>query len=142
MHASFDDIESILDLCQEAHDLSPHYQSIPSNRDKARQYLEQMILNPMMLVAYNDDGVLIGLASDEWWRDGLAVTSLFFYARKNGRALLKEYINWANRFPGYKTINLGVTFGGKAGERTAKLYERLGFERTGINFEVNVWQQQ
>lgn len=131
MHASFDDIENILDLCQEAHDLSPHYQKMPSNRDKARQCLEQMILNPMMLVAYNGDGVLIGLASPAWWHDGLVIADVFCYARKRGLPLVREYLAWAKRFPGKNETSLGVTFGGEAGERTCKLYQRLGLERSG-----------
>lgn len=136
MHACFDDIEAILDICQEAHDLSPHYRHIPSDRHKARASLAQMILNPHMLVAFNGNGVLIAVAAPSWWGDGLVISDVFFYARKGGRTLLREYLKWARAFPGNNQISIGVTFGGEAGERAEQLYRRLGFEQSGTIFKV------
>lgn len=136
MHACFDDIEPILDLLQEGHDRSPTYRHLPTNRDKARLSLQQMILNPTMLVAYHGDGVLIGLASQAWWHDGMVIADLFCYARRRGLALVRAYLAWAKEFPGENEITLGVTFGGAAGERTEKFYQRLGLERSGAIFRV------
>lgn len=137
MHASFNDIGPILDLIEEAHGRSETYQGIPFNRDRTRASLESIVPNPRCLVAFNGDGVLIATATDALWHDGMLIADLFFYARRNGLQLIREYKAWAKAFPGNNEITLGVTFGGEAGRRTENLYQRLGFEQSGTYFRVN-----
>lgn len=136
MHATMGDIEAILDLCQEAHDQSPTYQHLTANRDRARDHLKQMILNPMFFVGYNGEGVVIGMASPAWWHDGLMIADLFCYARKGGLPLIKGFIRWAKGFPGDNEIIIGTTFG--ADDRADRLYQRLGFKRIGAQYTIEV----
>lgn len=78
------------------------------------------------------------MAVPAWWHDGLTIADLFFYAEKGGLALMKSYKDWAGGFPGDNEILLGVSYGGEEGQRTEKLYNKLGLERTGAQFKVKL----
>ena len=137
-HACKSDLERILDLATEAHELSPTYRHLPPNRDKARESISAMLTNPMGYVGVVDDGeihgILIAVAAESWAHDGLIVSDLLFYARKNGRSLLSHYLDWADGFPQPKINLLGISFGGDKAERTEQLYQRLGFTKVGAQF--------
>ena len=111
---------------------------MPSNRNKARAAIRQLMMDPYAFVGFNGHGVLIGMAVPAWWHDGLTIGDLFFYADKGGLSLLKSYIAWAKDFPGNNEIVLGVTYGGDKGERTEKLYNKLGLTRTGAQYKVEL----
>jgi hypothetical protein len=136
-HATSEDIEDILQLCIRAHDVSEAYQGIGYDIDVARRNLKGMLMSPLVFIGYNGTGVIIGVASPSWYRNGYDVADVFFYAEKNGLQLIKEYIAWAKDFLS-PDISLGVTFGGEAGERTERLYEKLGLERVGSTFKVKI----
>ena len=138
MHASYADLDVIMGLIEEAHNLSETYRAIPLNLERTRTSVESMLVNPRCLVAFNGDGVLLAAAADSLWHEGLHISDVFCYARRNGRALIREYREWAAAFPGQNDIYLSVTFGGEAGGRTERLYQQLGFEQSGTIFKVNV----
>lgn len=137
-HACAQDLEEILDIATEAHTLSPTYQNLPPNRDKARESISALLTNPMGYVGVVDSdgiqGVLVAVAAESWAHDGLIVSDLLFYARKNGRSLLSHYLDWADGFPQPKINLLGISFGGVKAERTEQLYQRLGFTKVGAQF--------
>lgn len=136
-HATIQDIKAIGELCLEARDLSQHYSHLIEDYDKAADNLAAMIMSPRCYVGFNGDGVLIASASDAWWHSGLLITEHFFYARKNGLPLLREFMQWAKAFPGNNEIYVGATFGGDKGAVAERIYKRLGLTPTGTIWKVN-----
>lgn len=135
-HLSRQDLDEAVALIVKAHDQSEAHKHIPINAEKVKQNLEGVLMNPYAVALYNGKGLMIGLASPSPWHDGLTINDVFCFAEGGGLSLIKAFLKWAKAFPGTNEINLGVTFGGDAGERTEQLYERMGFERTGSTFKM------
>lgn len=137
MHATFNDIPKIVELCLEARDHSAHYSHLIEDWDRGIASLEVMIMNPRCFVGFNGDGVIIGNAQDSWWHQGMVITEVFYYAKKNGLPLLREFLSWAKAFPGNNEIYVGATFGGDKGAVAERIYKRLGLTPTGSIWKVN-----
>ena len=136
MHATLSDIDHIAELCLKARTLSTTYNHLVEDWDRGMASLRAFITSPQSLVLYNGHGVLIAYAADSWWHDGMTISEVFFYAEKGGLSMLKEFMRWAKGFPGNNEIYIGSTFGGDKGERTDRLYKRLGIERAGTLYRV------
>jgi hypothetical protein len=137
-HACFADIEQILDIAEEANRKTDTYRELPPNREKAKAFITAMVPNPKAYIGVVDDngiqGIVISMAAESWAHDGLIISDILFYARRNGRALLKHYIEWVDGFPQPKVHILGITFGGENAERTEQFYQHQGFTKVGAHF--------
>lgn len=136
-HAALSDIPAIGEICLEARTLSESYSHLIEDYDKAAENLAAMITSPRCYVGFNGDGVIIATATDSWWHSGMLITENFFYARKNGLPLLREFMKWAKSFPGTNEIYVGATFGGDKGAVAERIYKRMGFVPTGNVWKVN-----
>lgn len=136
MHAAIKDIPKIIEICQEGHDLSPTYAASSTCPDRAAESLAGMICDPKCAVLFNGHGVLIGVAAPQWYSDSLVITNLFYYARKDGLSLLREFIRWGERFPGENTISISTSFGGELGQRAEAVLSKLGATKIGTNYKV------
>ncbi len=137
MHACINDVPQILELWEEAHQLSENH-AIPFSRARSQQSLESLICNPLCLVAYNGHGVLVACANPSLWHEGYDIADLLFYARKGGLSLLREYLAWAKGFHGTNDISIGVSIGGEAAKRSDQLFQRLGFKQIGTQYKVTI----
>ena len=137
-HACLADLEAVLDIATEANSKTETYRSLPPNRDKARASITALIPNPKAYVGVVDNdgiqGILIALATESWAHDGLIISDLLFYSRRDGRALLRHYLEWVDGFPQAKVNILGITFGGNKAERTEQFYQHQGFIKVGAQF--------
>lgn len=86
------------------------------------------------------EGFLIGLLDQVYpCAKELMATDLLFILRpgadpRDARTMLKRLIAWAQANPKVVEVRLGVTDAMGDWRRTAKLYERLGLERSGALF--------
>lgn len=87
-------------------------------------------------------GMLVGyIAEHTFGRDKVAQDFINFVLPERrgimaGKAMIHMFEDWAKR-KGVAEVYLGITTGVEV-ERTAKLYERLGYERAGILFKKRV----
>ena len=93
----------------------------------------------IMIVAVADDGRFVGLASGgpaEGFPDSAGIYGMWVdpavRGQRVGERLIAAIVPWAEA-QGYARIGLGVTIGNDA---AVALYERLGFEDTGLRFPL------
>jgi GNAT superfamily N-acetyltransferase len=107
---------------------------------RLRDFAQTVLNNPMMFCAVDDRdgeivGFFLGMLSPMWWGSDFMASDLILYVApdKRGAAsgvrLVKAFEEWARR-QGVKEVRLGVSTE-IAPERTAALYERLGFRQIG-----------
>lgn len=149
-HACMADIPAIIELCKEARDTSATLGSIDGCRETITANLEAMCLSPhhLLLVLDVDGeavGVLIGVVANSWWHQGLDATDVCFYIKPNhrgrGMKMLDRFIAWAEGFSQLKQIFLSISYGGEAGQRTERLYNRK-FQRVGASYSIVIGRSE
>lgn len=95
-----------------------------------------------LVLVWEAEGEVVGLfvaqVAPTFFSDELIASDFLHYVdprwRGRGalRAMLARYVAWAQE-RGVKHITVGVSTGGDT-ERTERIYQRLGFRRTGGNF--------
>lgn len=87
-------------------------------------------------------GVILGTAQQLWFSRKRQAVDLMFTAEtpRDGIRLLRAFVDWAWKVPGVVEV-CGAQSSGIEVERTAKVYERLGFERTGGVFSMR-WEHR
>jgi GNAT superfamily N-acetyltransferase len=141
--ATRNDFEQAVVLGWEMHQQSPRYSKMNYNLEKVVMFFESIINNDdyLFLVAEKEGrlvGGFIGYVMPTWFGDDLTAGdfSLFIHQDHRGGTtaprLIKKYIAWA-KAKGVKAenIGLGITTGVDP-EKTAKLYEMLNFQESGI----------
>lgn len=110
---------------------------------RSRACLAQFLASPevLFLVLVVDDrveGLFIGNVIPVWWMYADAAQDIVFYVtapyRGHGVKLLRKFRQWAKGFDSVKLIQLNVSFGGPEGERTEKLFQRMGMTRVGAQY--------
>jgi len=83
-------------------------------------------------------GVIVGIAQQFWFSNQRQAVDLMFVAERvgDGPRLLKAFVEWAWKVPGVVEV-AGAQSSGIEIERTAEMYERLGFQRVGSVFSMN-----
>lgn len=143
--ATLDDLPRILELGELLHKESPRWSRLSFNRAKAANMMAQMILEPhgVIFVAEQDGlvvGGIAGFASPHWSSDDIVAQELSFFMAPGARGsivavrLICALQAWAE-MRGAKWLHAGTSTGLDP-ERTAGLYERLGFSRCAIGLEV------
>jgi hypothetical protein len=82
-------------------------------------------------------GVIVGLAQQYWFSRQRQVVDLMFTAERpgDGLALMRRFIAWGWSVSGVVEVAASQSSGIEI-ERTAKLYEHLGFTRVGGVFSM------
>ena len=93
----------------------------------------------IMVIAEDDAGRFVGMASGGPAPEGMDSAALYGMwvdpatrGERIGEALIGVIASWAQS-SGYERIGLGVTIGN---DTATRLYERLGFEDTGLRFPL------
>lgn len=120
---------------------SPRFSAFPVSLPKIHALVDNMQANPNALVLVADDGdglagMLLGFVVPHFFSDALTASELVVYVDpehrggRTGLRLIQRFESWAAG-RGAAEIVLGVSTEVDA-ERTAALYERLGYERSGF----------
>lgn len=138
------DIPRILELGELMHAESPRWSRLSFNRVKAEHYLRDLIDGAGAVFLAEHGGVVVGgiagVLSSHWSSDDLLADEVAFFmapaARGNMLAvrLVCTLRAWAEQ-RGAKWLQAGTSTGLDP-ERTAQLYERLGFTRCAIGLEA------
>lgn len=143
-HACMADIPAIIALCKEARDTSATLAGIDGCRETLTANLQAMCLSPHHIILVKDVegeavGVLIGIVSSSWWHRGFDATEVCFYLqpghRGGGMKMLDSFLDWAWGFPQTQQVFLSISYGGDAGRRTERLYDRR-FTRVGSSYSI------
>lgn len=143
--ASLDDLPRILELGEQLHAESPRWSRLAFNRAKAAHFLAHLILEPegVVFVAELDGivaGGIAGMASAHWSSDDVVAQEVSFFMAQEARGsmaavrLVCALRAWGE-LRGAKWLQAGTSTGLDP-DRTAGLYERLGFSRCAIGLEV------
>lgn len=143
--ATIDDLPRILVLGELLHQESPRWSRLSFNRAKAGHLIASLIMEPHGVVFVAErDGVVVGgiagMATPHWSSDDIVAQEVSFFmdpgARGNMMAvrLICALMAWGEK-RGAKWLQAGTSTGLDP-ERTAGLYERLGFSRCAIGLEV------
>jgi len=123
-------------------DESPRFSRLGYSPDRCRELLAGLSGSPqgLVLVAEQDGvivGALLGLASRHFFSDDITASELAVYVAPDARGgsaagkLIRQFEGWAAE-QGAVDIVLGISTEVHA-DRTAQLYERLGYTPSGIS---------
>jgi len=143
--ATLDDLDRILDLGEQLHKESPRWSRLSFNRAKAAEFIAQLILGPAGVVFVAEkDGVVVGgiagMAAAHWCSDDIVAQEVSLFMDPGARGsmaavrLICALTAWGE-IKGAEWLQAGTSTGLDP-ERTAGLYERLGFSRCAIGLEV------
>lgn len=131
-----DDVEDIL-VVMEAGFTEAGWQDFDHYR--ARNFVNQVIRDPMMFgqVLEADEkvvGGMIGMVSPMWWQYADMAQDIITYVypayRGHGLKLIRNFRQWADDFGTVEMVQVSSSFPGEPGERTKKLYARMGFQQS------------
>lgn len=139
--ATFDDKYALLELGRKMHAESPRFSKLEYSDAKAEQLFNVLLSNPNGVVLIADDesqiiGMMAGFASEHFFSQQLFASDFVLFIEPEHRGgtaamrLVKEFEKWATDL-GVAEIVLGISTEVHA-ERTAELYGRLGFDRSGF----------
>jgi len=143
--AEISDLPRILDLGELLHQESPRWRRLSFSRPRAEAQMRMCIEDPrgVIFLAERDGevvGGIAGWADKHWASDDVVAQELTFFMTPEARGTLAPTrlicaLNaWADN-RGAKWLHAGTSTGLDP-ERTAGLYERLGFTRCAIGLEV------
>lgn len=138
------DVPMLLELGKAMHEES-RFRDFKFNDEKVTRFFSAAVIVPELIVLVDGDPVhamLVAYVQKFWWGDDLESDDLLFYVspEKRGKSsairLVNEYKRIAKRM-GVADPRLSTGTGVKT-ERTGKLFERLGFEGTGLMYSLKV----
>ena len=143
--ATLDDLPRILVLGEQLHRESPRWSRLSFDRAKAAHFLAHLILEPtgVVFVAERNGlvvGGIAGMATAHWSSTDVVAQEVSFFMAPGARGtmtavrLICALQAWAE-IRGAKWLQAGTSTGLDP-ERTAGLYEQLGFSRCAIGLEV------
>ncbi|MFM9434609.1 GNAT superfamily N-acetyltransferase [Janthinobacterium sp. CG_23.3] len=143
--ATLDDLPRILDLGELLHKESPRWSRLTFNRDKAAAFMRMLLTSESGVVFVAErDGVVVGgiagYAEAHWASDDVLANEVSFFMDPGARGsmaptrLICALRAWGE-IRGAKWLHAGTSTGLDP-ERTAGLYERLGFTRCAIGLKV------
>ena len=143
--ATMDDLPRIIELGELLHHESPRWARLSFSRVRAADFISRLILNDWGCVFVAEkDGVIVGgiagTALPHWSSDDILGQEASFFMLPEARGsmaavrLISALVAWGE-MRGAKWMHAGSSTGLDP-ERTAGLYERLGFSRCAIGLEV------
>lgn len=142
---TFDDMPEILSRVRDAGHESGWIGPLKLDLDYTAQKLAYMIESENYLVIGSEDvgAILIAHIGSSWFSPTLQASELIVYAhpevRKRGiaRELVTHYIQWArDKGVAPENIKIGVSMEINP-DQVSKLYESIGFKKTGYVFTYN-----
>jgi RimJ/RimL family protein N-acetyltransferase len=143
--ANPEDLPRILELGELLHKESPRWSRLSFNRTKAEAQMRMLMTDPRGVVFVAErDGVVVGgiagFADAHWSSDDIVAQEVSFFMASDARGgMAATRLICALRAWGGMRKAVWLQAGTSTGldpERTAGLYERLGFSRCAIGLEV------
>lgn len=140
--ATKNDIPTMIELGKAMHAES-RFRNFKFNDDKAARFLDYAVAEKSLIVLVDGEpahAMMIAYVQPFWWGDALESDDLLLYVTPKMRGkssavrLVKEYKRIAKSM-GVADPRISTATGVET-ERTAKLFERLGFEGTGLMFSL------
>lgn len=140
--AAKNDIPKMIELGKAMHAES-RFRGFKFNDDKAARFLDYAVSEKSLIVLVDGEpahAMMIAYVQPFWWGDDLESDDLLLYVSPKMRGkssairLVKEYKRIAKGM-GVADPRISTATGVET-ERTAKLFERLGFEGTGLMFSL------
>lgn len=138
--ADIPDIDALCELGRELLEQSV-YAGIKPDEYKFKTLLAGLMgsKNGTVLVVTDDDnqpqGFLLGMVDELFFSREKYATDLAVYARKAYRqyvpAMYRRFVKWASNRPKVVQISMGISSGIGDAERIGRMYELMGFDRTG-----------
>jgi len=143
--ATIEDLPALLDIGRDMATESPRYSRMRFSRDKLAHMLGALIESEAGFVCVVEDdcgisAVMVAMVAEHWMSDDLNASDLALYVKPNARGtmaateLICAYRAWAQG-RGAVLVQAGITTGIFT-EKTAQLYEYLGFKRCGVVLEA------
>lgn len=143
--ATLEDLPALLAIGEDMAAESPRYSRLRFNRDKLAHMLRLLIEAESGFVRVVDDGcgvaaVMVAMVAEHWMSSDRHASDLALYVEPRARGtmaateLICAYRTWAQE-QGAVLVQAGVTTGVFT-EKTAQLYEHLGFKRCGVVLEA------
>lgn len=139
-HAALEDVPALVALGRDMHDESPRFRGLPYDETQVTYVGRNLIENEdgLVLVAEHDGqlaGMLAGVAVQHFFCAEFYATDLVFYVvpeHRGSSAAFRLLAQWRThwRSRGVTELVLGVSTEVHP-ERTMRLYERLGYRRSG-----------
>lgn len=138
-HATRDDIPALIELGRAMHAESPRFSRQPYSPTKTTGTIEFLLANGAVFVVVKGGrpvGMMGGMVAPGWFTEECSAVELAVYVTpehrggRTGMRLIRAFEAWAFEH-GAGEITLGVTTEVDT-ERTAALYERLGYRRSGV----------
>lgn len=136
--ATVEDLEELLVLAKAMHSESPRFRGVPFHEAKTSRVLRAVILAGGALVSKKEGrivGAICGAVVEHLFSADRYATDLGLFVLKEHRhgglaaQLIKSFESWAQANGAHEVV-LGVSTEVHA-ERTAQLYQRLGYAPTG-----------
>lgn len=139
-----EDVDAVIELGRLMHAESPRWNRLAYSEPRVRATLTELINSPdgLVLVAERDQrlvGGILALMSLDWMSEQRTAQELALFMLPAYRAsmtpcrLISAFVAWA-KAKGAVWVEAGISTGVHT-ERTAALYEKLGFERSSIVLE-------
>jgi hypothetical protein len=146
--ATLEDIPSMVELGRLMHAESPRWSRLPYSAERVGATIKALIESPdgLALVARRPGGRIVGgiaaIAVQSWVSDELMAQELALFVRPEFRGsilacrLICGFVEWA-RIKNARWVEAGVSTG-ITPERTAALYQRLGFKAFMVGLEMEI----
>jgi GNAT superfamily N-acetyltransferase len=133
------DIPELMDFMEAMRAEAPAMKNVPVDRDRTGACLEGLWNSQMLFgVIAPKRGCMIGLVSANWYDDRLIAYEQMLYVTPEARGrsmlaprLVGTFVSQARNL-GAHEVHVGSSTGIQD-ERTARLYEVMGFKRSGIS---------
>ena len=124
------DIPAIVEMGAEFHEFGP-YRDIPYDPEATGAFVGGVIHAGAVFI--HDQGMIGGCLVPLYFNPRHFIASeLFWWAKRDGRGLLRAFEGWA-RETGARAVTLSALETDRV-NLTAKLFERLGYQRREIGF--------
>lgn len=142
------DIPQVVGLGHQMHKESPIFRGNTFDPQKVTSLLQHSLVAPQdMCVFVNSEcdeltGGIIGIAQEHWYGPDREAADVALFIRKDKRGgmlaarLIRAYEKWAKKV-GVTVVNLGVSTGIHV-DKTAALYERLGYSQPSTNLRKKI----
>lgn len=136
--ATRDDIPALIELGRAMHAESPRFSRHPYSPAKTAGTIDFLLANGAVFVAVKGGqavGMMGGMVAPGWFTDEATAIELAVYVApehrgRTGMRLIRAFEAWAFEH-GAVEVTLGITTEVDT-ERTAALYEHLGYRRAGL----------
>lgn len=139
--ASPDDINILIKMMLDMREESPALKDVPVNIWRTAENMKAMFAAGTFIGVVDNKGCMLGFVGPNWYSSTVEAFEQMLYVSpeyRNGYSAFRLITAFEKlaQSKGAVSIHVGSSTGIKD-EKTAKLYENLGYERSGISLKKN-----